>query len=115
MAKYEVLRDCYGFQGRYWEKGMIVDIDPKDNPPHHFKRVDVEEPGPGAAESQKPKEASTSAEVERENLLLEAKSRGIKDAEILNQDELLEVLAKDISRQKITAIIQKAKARQPKK
>jgi len=115
MAKYQVLRDCYGFQNRYWEKGMIVDIDPKENPPHHFKLIDGKNPGPKATEGQESKEASTAAEIAREEMLAEAKSRGIKDAEFLNQDELLEVLAKDISRQKITAIIQKAKARQQKK
>lgn len=109
MALYQVLCDCYGFQGRYWEKGMIVEIDPKENPPHHFKLVGKKEPE--TVKSAEPKEATTAAEVAREELLVEAKSRGIKDAEILNQDELLEILAKDISRQKITAIIQKAKKR----
>lgn len=111
MAKYQVLRDCYGFQNRYWEKGVIVDIDPKDNPPHHFKLVSD---STIASKEKEPKEASTAVEVERENLLLEAKSRGIKDVEFLNQDELLEVLAKDISPQKIRAIVQKAKKRQQK-
>lgn len=113
MAKYQVLRDCYGFQNRYWEKGMIVDIDPKENPPHHFKLVS--DPTIVSKEKEPHKEASTAVEIAREEMLAEVKSRGIKDAEFLNQDELLEVLAKDISRQKITAIIQKAKARQQKK
>ena len=40
MAKYKVLRDCYGFQNRYWEKGEIAEIDPKDNPSQHFERMD---------------------------------------------------------------------------
>jgi hypothetical protein len=111
MAKYEVLRDCYGFQNRYWEKGVIVEIDPKTNPPKHFKKIEA---GSGAAKEQKPEEATTAAAVAREELLVEAKSRGIKDAEILNQDELLEVLARDISQQKIRAIVAKAKKRQQK-
>lgn len=42
MAKYEVLRDCYGFQGRYWEKGEIIDIDPKERPPIHFRLLTAE-------------------------------------------------------------------------
>jgi hypothetical protein len=119
MAQYQVLRDCYGFQGRYWEKGMIVDIDPKDNPPHHFKRVDGKESGPEPAKTTTGPGVTigyaAASTVAHQELILEAKSRGIKDAEILNQDELLEVLAKDISRQKITAIILKAKTRQQKK
>jgi len=108
MAQYEVLRDCYGFHNRYWEKGMIVDIDPKENPPHHFKRLDG---GPRAAEGQETKEASTAVEIAREEMLVEAKSRGIKDAELLNQDELLEVLARDTSMGRKTAIIKQAKKR----
>jgi hypothetical protein len=112
MAKYEVLRDCYGFQNRYWEKGTIVEIDSKDKPPHHFARIGENQAGPEATKAQKPKEASTAAEIAREELLVEARGRGIKDAEILNQEELLEVLAKDTSRQKMAAIIQKAKKRQ---
>ena len=35
--KYRVLRNCYGFQGRYWKRDDIVDLDPKSNPPIHFK------------------------------------------------------------------------------
>jgi hypothetical protein len=35
--KYLVLCDCYGFQGRLWEKGAIVDIDVEEQPPHHFQ------------------------------------------------------------------------------
>lgn len=108
MAKYEVLRDCYGFQGRYWEKGEIVEINPKDNPPHHFKKIE----GKSVASVVSSEEAPTAASVAREELLVEAKGRGIKDAEILNHDELLAVLARDISQQKIRAIIVKAKKRQ---
>jgi len=42
MPKYEVLRDCYGFQKRYWRRGDIVEIAEGENPPHHFKRLDGE-------------------------------------------------------------------------
>ncbi len=119
MARYRVLNDCYGFQGRYWEKDQIAEIDPKENPPKHFQLVgdsDVVpgEKGPKTKDPAASSEAKTAADVERETLLIEAKGRGIKDAELLNQDELLEVLAKDISRQKIAAIVQKAKKRQQK-
>lgn len=92
----------------YWEKGTIVDIDPKDNPPHHFKLVSDSTIAP---KEPKETEASTVAEIERENLLLEAKSRGIKNAEILTQDELLEVLAKDTTKERIAKIVKDAKGR----
>ncbi|RJO64166.1 MAG: hypothetical protein C4540_04610 [Candidatus Omnitrophota bacterium] len=111
MAKYEVLRDCYGFQNRYWEKGEIVEIDPEMNPPKHFKKIKAES---AAVKEQKQEEPTTAAAVAREELLVEAKSHGIKDAEVLNQEELLEVLARDISQQKIRAIVAKAKKRQQK-
>ena len=39
MAKYEVIRNCYGFQKRYWEKGQIVDLDPQQKIPRHFKLI----------------------------------------------------------------------------
>lgn len=37
--KYRVIRECYGFRNRYWEVGEVVDIDPKENPPHHFQPI----------------------------------------------------------------------------
>lgn len=36
MSKYKVVETCYGFRGGYWEKGQIVDIDPKEKPPKWF-------------------------------------------------------------------------------
>jgi hypothetical protein len=39
--RYRVVRDCAGFRGRFWEKGTIVDIDPSENPPHHFVPADA--------------------------------------------------------------------------
>jgi len=105
MAKYKVLRDCYGFQNRYWEKGEIAEIDPKDNPSQHFERMDkkiVEE---------ETKEVIAPSEIQREELLVEAKGKGIKDADVLNSDELLEVLADDITKKKIAEIVEKAKKR----
>jgi hypothetical protein len=38
--KYKVLRNCYGFQGRYWEKGQVVDLDPTSKPPEHFEPLE---------------------------------------------------------------------------
>ncbi len=38
--KYRVVTNCAGFRGQFWEKGTIVDLDPKENPPHHFVPVD---------------------------------------------------------------------------
>jgi len=34
--KYKVLRDNYGFLGRYWKAGSIVVIQDDLKPPHHF-------------------------------------------------------------------------------
>lgn len=38
--KYLVLRNNYGYQGRYWEKDAIVDLPDDAKPPHHFEPVD---------------------------------------------------------------------------
>lgn len=37
--KYKVIRDCYGFQNRYWRAGTIVEIPDGIKPPEHFKPV----------------------------------------------------------------------------
>ena len=34
--KYKVLTDCFGFRGRYWEKGTVVEVSKEENPPKHF-------------------------------------------------------------------------------
>lgn len=41
MAKYRVLNDCFGYQGRYWVKGEIALLDPSTKPPKHFQRIDA--------------------------------------------------------------------------
>lgn len=46
MAKYIVTEDCYGFRNRYWEKGEVVEIDPQEKPPIHFKLLNAEKDGP---------------------------------------------------------------------
>lgn len=38
--RYEVLKDCYGFLNRYWEKGQIVSFGDNEVPPPHFKCLD---------------------------------------------------------------------------
>lgn len=43
MAKYKVIRRCHGFRRRLWEEGQIVDIDPSENPPHHFVMIEDKE------------------------------------------------------------------------
>jgi len=45
--KYLVLRDCYGFKKRYWNKGTVVELDASEKPPHQFQPI---------AEAPKPKE-----------------------------------------------------------
>lgn len=37
--KYRVLRDNYGFMGRYWESGKIVEIPETLKAPRHFEAV----------------------------------------------------------------------------
>jgi len=56
-------------------------------------------------------EATTLSEMSKEELIAEAKNKGIKDADVLNQDELLEVLRADITKKEINAIVKKAKKR----
>jgi hypothetical protein len=38
--KYVVSCNCYGFRGRYWCEGEIVEVNPKEKPPEHFKCID---------------------------------------------------------------------------
>ena len=42
VAKYIVTENCYGFKNRYWEKGDVVELDPKEEPPVYFKLFTVE-------------------------------------------------------------------------
>ena len=45
--KYKVINSCFGFRGRYWTAGEVVDLDPSENPPRHFvplEEVPVEAP-----------------------------------------------------------------------
>ena len=37
MIKYKVLRTNYGFQGRMWTEGEIVEFADDVTPPHHFE------------------------------------------------------------------------------
>jgi len=39
MKQYKVLRNCWGFQKRYWAEGKIVDLPDDANPPHHFEFI----------------------------------------------------------------------------
>ena len=42
--KYRVIRNCYGFKGRYWEKDQIVEVDNTEIPPEHFEKIQQLEP-----------------------------------------------------------------------
>jgi len=86
MARYQVIQDCYGFQGRYWEKGEIVEIDPKDNPPKYFKLLDETTPKP-APEKKQP------GVMDRKKLIAEAKKRGIKSPQNLTNEKLESIVA----------------------
>lgn len=112
--RYQVMQNCFGFRNSYWEKGQIVEVEQGEKVPEYFKLLGEEVPPP--QQPSKPKEPTTLSEIAKQEFIDEAVNHGIKeeDAKRLTQDELLIVLAKDTSRQKITAIIQKAKARQKK-
>jgi hypothetical protein len=45
MKKYKVARNCYGFMGRYWTEGSIVDLPNESRPPYHFELIG-EKPDP---------------------------------------------------------------------
>ncbi len=40
MKRYKVIRNCHGFQRRYWEAGKIVELDDNEKPPHHFLLIE---------------------------------------------------------------------------
>lgn len=40
MKEYKVLRNNYGYKGRYWEEGKIVKFEDDDKPSHHFQLLD---------------------------------------------------------------------------
>lgn len=40
MPKYLVKVTCYGFKGRMWDAGQIVDLRDDEYPPKHFERLD---------------------------------------------------------------------------
>jgi hypothetical protein len=64
--KYRVLRDCYGFMGRYWDAGKVVEIPDNLKPPHHFEAVEAtkEEVTPQEPPSAKSEEAIVPAAPE---------------------------------------------------
>lgn len=108
MPKYKVVRNCYGFKGKYWEKDEIVVLASDIKPPHHFKMIGKEESFVKVDEEE---EVTILSEINRKELIAEAENKGIKEADILNENELLSVLEPDASRQKISAVIREAKKR----
>ena len=40
MKKYQIVRDCYGFKNRYWEKDEIVILEDNEMPPRHFQLIE---------------------------------------------------------------------------
>lgn len=55
MKKYIVKTRCFGFKGRLWEEGTIVDLDDDAEPPRHFELLgkEVKEKEPEKAEEPK--------------------------------------------------------------
>lgn len=51
MKKFLVLRNCHGFQGRYWYKDDVVEFENDVVPPKHFQILD------GQADAKKAEEA----------------------------------------------------------
>lgn len=93
MAQYRVVRDCYGFQGRYWKKDVVVSLrGDEDGIPRHFEliggkpvapKVEVEESegGEGSDEPETLKDlgkAETPAEA-KARLKAEAKKKKAAD------------------------------------
>lgn len=39
MPSYVVSEDCFGFRGRYWNKGEKVELEEGEKPPRQFKPV----------------------------------------------------------------------------
>lgn len=98
MAKYEVLRDNYGFQNRYWEKGEIVELDPKTNPhPKNFKPLSAsEKKETGGLSSQEESGAvidpNAVKKMGRKELIEVAKKQGIMNAHMVSTEKLRETL-----------------------
>ena len=46
MPRYEVLRDCFGFQGKFWKRGECVELGLGLTPPKHFRLVEPESKAP---------------------------------------------------------------------
>ncbi len=51
MSKYIVTRDNYGFKGKYWTEGEIVELANGENPPRHFKVLESSDIKPPKAEA----------------------------------------------------------------
>ena len=100
----------FGFRGSYWEKGQITELGVGEKVPEYFRLLDKKEEQENNAQHSE----DTLADVAIQDLIVEAIGRGIKDAKILNQDELLEVLARETKPERIEEIIKKAKARKNK-
>jgi hypothetical protein len=73
MPKYLVIRDCYGFQGKYWEQERITDEIPEGvKVPEHFERIE----GKKAAASASVKEQSFAEGTRAASLPSRQKSKG---------------------------------------
>jgi len=114
MARQIIAIDnSFGFRGSYWEKNQVTEIEDKEKIPEYFRLISKEEAQIISAGQES--EPSTLADATKNELVVEAESRGIKEAKILNQDELLEVLARETKEDRIAEIIKAAKAREKKK
>jgi hypothetical protein len=104
--------NSFGFRGSYWEKNQVTELEAEEKLPEYFRYVSKEEAQIVGTQENDP---ATLADATKSELVAEAEGRGIKDAKILNQEELLEVLARETKEDRITEIIKAAKARGKKK
>jgi hypothetical protein len=74
MPRYEVLRDCFGFQRKYWKRGEIVELESGIEVPKYFRRLPDDSPAPPsgsapvvsqAADSEVPVQPHTKSKSDR--------------------------------------------------
>jgi hypothetical protein len=110
--KIVALKKNYGFRGGLWNEGDVVELNPGEKAPNkYWKLLSKEQP---TSTTRPEAEAQTLSGAGKQALIEEAEGRGIKDAKILSEDELLKVLAKDATPKLIADIIKKAKAKAKK-
>ncbi len=107
------IENSFGFRGSYWEKNQVTEIEDKEKVPEYFRLVSKEEAQ--IVNAGQESEPATLADATKAELIAEAEGRGMKEAKMLNQEELLEVLARETTADRIAEIIKAAKTRKKKK